>query len=65
MNVELSNEALAFQVAKVSAPMIGFCTSATMKIQRNVRREPRLTVRERVPNVAIYVLLTAQRVKSY
>ena len=34
-----------------SAPRIGVVVSATTKTQRNMRRSPRLSVRERVPNV--------------
>ena len=46
-----------------SAPRIGFCTSARMKIHRNVRRNPRSNVCDRVPYVAIGVRLTAWRLK--
>ena len=46
-----------------SAPMIGFFTSATMKIQGSDRLSPRLRVIERFPYVRMGVSFTAMSVR--
>ena len=47
-----------------SAPMIGVWMSAMTKIQRNTRRSPRSSVRDRVPYVRIEEPLTARSPES-
>ena len=54
----------SLKCCRKSAPRIGVDDSATMKTHRNVCRNPRLMVRDRVQKVGIGVLLTARRVRS-
>ena len=47
-----------------SAPRMGCCTSARMKIHGSDLRRPRLRVRERLPYVRMGVSFTAMRVSA-